>query len=458
MDMINIGYSGASTAQVELNVTAQNTANAMTDGYTRQVAVTSTIGASSGSSNSAGNGVQVDSIRRVSNQYQVNQVWYAASDYGYYNTQQEYLTQLETVLSDDNSSLSGGFDNFFSALNAATTSPDDSALREQVISESGALALRVDNTLDYIDSQSSEIVSQEQAMVAQVNTLTSGIASYNQQITEAEANGDNASALYDARDQMVEQLSGIMDVQVNIDDEGNYDVTLQNGQPLVSGQESSTIELDTNADGTQSMSLTFAGTTSSMDTDTGGSMGALFDYQNEVLTPLTGTINSMAEQFADAVNTQLAQGYDLNGNPGEPLFIYDENSSDGPLEVNPDITADELAFSSSPDESGNSDNLQALINISTEPLDIDGLGSVTVGEACSSIISNIGIYSQQNQTEAEAAANVYSEAQNQQSSVSGVSMDEEAVNLITYQQIYEANLKVISTGADIFDSVLEMCS
>ena len=212
-------------------------------------------------------------FRRVSNEYQVNQVWYAASDYGYYNTQQTYLTQLETVLSDDNSSLSGGFDNFFAALNEATTSPDDSALREQVISESGALALRVDNTLDYIDSQSSEIVSQEQAMVAQVNTLTSGIASYNQQITEAEANGDNASALYDARDQMVEELSGIMDVQVNIDDEGNYNVTLQNGQPLVSGQESSTLELETNADGTQSMSLTFAGTTSSMNTNTGGVAG-----------------------------------------------------------------------------------------------------------------------------------------------------------------------------------------
>lgn len=458
MDMISIGYSGASTAQVELNVTAQNTANAMTDGYTRQVAMISSIGASSGSSNSAGNGVQVDSIRRVSNQYQVSQVWYAASDNGYYSTQQEYLTQLETVLSDDNTSLSGGFDDFFAALNAATSSPDDSALREQVISESGALALRVNNTLDYIDSQSSEIVSQEQAMVAQVNTLTSGIASYNQQIAEAEANGDNASALYDARDQMVEQLSGIMDVQVNTDDQGNYDVTLKNGQPLVSGQESSSIALETNADGSQTMSLTFAGTTSTMNTDTGGSMGALFDYQNDVLTPLTDTINSMASQFADAVNTQLAQGYDLNGNPGEPLFIYDENSADGPLEVNPDITADELAFSSSPDESGNSDNLQALINISTEPLEIDGLGSVTVGEACSSIISNIGIYSQQNQTEAEAAANVYSEAQNQQSSVSGVSMDEEAVNLITYQQIYEANLKVISAGADIFDSVLEMCS
>lgn len=458
MDMINIGYSGANTAQVELNVTAQNTANAMTDGYTRQVAVISSIGASSGSMNTAGNGVQVDSIRRVSNQYQVNQVWYAASDNGYYSTQQEYLTQLETVLSDENSSLSGGFDNFFAALNEATTSPDDSALREQVISEAGALSLRINNTLSYIDSQSGEIASQEQAMVEQVNTLTSGIASYNQQIADAEARGDNASALYDARDQMVEQLSGIMDVQVNIDDKGNYNVTLQNGQPLVSGQQSSTIALETNVDGSQSMSLTFAGTTSSMTSDTGGSLGALFDYQNQVLSPLSDSINSMASQFADAVNTQLAQGYDLNGNPGEPLFIYDANDANGPLTVNPDLSADELAFSSSPDESGNSDNLQALIAISNEPLEIDNLGSVTVGEACSTIISDIGIYSQQNQTEAQAASTVYAEAQNQQSNISGVSMDEEAVNLITYQQIYEANLKVISTGAEIFDSVLEMCS
>lgn len=457
MDMINIGYSGASTAQVELNVTAQNTANTMTTGYTRQVAEISTIGASGGSPNSAGNGVQVDSIRRVSNQYQVNQVWYAASDYGYYSTQQGYLTQLEAVLSDDNSSLSGGFDNFFAALNEATTSPDDSALREQVISEAGALSLRIDNTLDYIDSQSTEIISQQQAMVSQINTLTSGIASYNQQIAQAEANGDNASALYDARDQMVEELSGMMDAG-QYRRPGQLQRYPENGQPLVSGQQSSTIALETNADGTPTMSLTFAGTTSTMTTDTGGSLGALFDYQNDVLTPLTDTINSMASQFADAVNNQLAQGYDLNGNPGEPLFIYDASNADGPLTVNPDITADELAFSSSPDESGNSDNLQALINISTEPLEIANLGSVTVGQACSSIISNIGIYSQQNQTEVDAASNVYSAAQNQQSSVSGVSMDEEAVNLITYQQIYEANLKVISAGAEIFDSVLEMCS
>lgn len=456
MDMINIGYSGASAAQVQLNVTAQNTANAMTPGYTRQVAKTSTLGASPGSLNSAGNGVQVDSICRVSNQYLVNQVWFAASDYGYYTTQQQYLMQLEGVLSDDSSSLSAGFDNFFAALNAASTMPDDPALREQVLSEANALALRFNNTSSYIDSQSSEIASQEQATLSQINTLTAGIANYNQQIAEAEANGDNASALYDARDQMVEQLSGMLDIQVNIDDKGNYNITLQNGQPLVSGQESSTITLESGDDGSQSLTLSFAGTTYGMTMETGGSLGALFDYQHKVLDPLTETINSIAQQFTIAVNDQLAAGYDLNGNPGAPLFIYDADSPNGPLMANPDITADQLAFSSDPDASGNGDNLQALINIAGEPLAIANLGTVTVGSACTSIISNIGIYSRQTQTESESASSVYSEAQNQRSSVSGVSMDEEAVNLITYTQIYQANLKVISTGAEIFDSVLEM--
>lgn len=456
MDMINIGYSGASAAQVQLNVTAQNTANAMTPGYTREMAMTSTIGASSGAINSAGNGVQVDSICRVSNQYMVNQVWYAASDNGYYSTQQQYLTQLETVLSDENSSLSAGFDNFFAALNEASTNPDDAALRQQVISEAGALAMRFDNTVDYLQSQNSEIISQEQATISQINTLTSGIASYNQQIAQAEANGDNASALYDARDQMVEELSGMMDVDVNVDDQGNYNISLKNGQPLVNGQDYSTLAMDRDVNGKQSMSLTFAGTTYPMTMDTGGSLGALFDYQSDVLAPLNNTINSIAEQFTSAVNGQLAAGYDLNGNPGVPLFIFDPSNPDGPLLVNPDITGDELAFSGSPEASGNGDNLQALINLSTKPMEIDGLGSVTVGNACSSLISNIGIYSRQNQTEAQSASNVYAEAQNQRSSVSGVNMDEEAVNLITYTQIYQANLKVISTGAEIFDFVLDM--
>ena len=455
MDMISIGYSGASAAQAQLNTTAQNTANAMTPGYSRQVVQTSSLGASAGNPNSAGNGVQVDSICRVTSPYLLNQVWQSASGNGYYSTQVQYLTALESVLSDPNTSLSTGFDNFFAALNEATTTPDDPAMRNQVIAEANALCIRFNNTLSYIDSQSSQAMSQAASTVQQINTLTSGIASYNQQIAQAQAAGQNTASLCDARDQMVDQLSGMMDVNVQVDDQGNYNISTQNGLPLVNGQSSATIELGQDSTGETTMSLTYANTTYPLSTDVGGSLGALFDYQNNVLQPLSDTINSIAEQFTDAINSQLEQGYDLNGNPGIPLFVYDPSNPDGPMSINPDMTQDKLAFSSSPDESGNGDNLQALIGISTEPLDIDGLGSVSVGDACSSIISNIGTYSRQMQTEQTSASDIYTEAQNQQQSLSGVSMDEEAVNLITYTQIYQANLKVISTGAEIFDSLLQ---
>ncbi len=103
-----------------------------------------------------------------------------------------------------------------------------------------------------------------------------------------------------------------------------------------------TIALETNADGAPTMSLTFAGTTSTMTTDTGGSLGALFDYQNDVLTPLTDTIRQH-HPVCRCGDNELAQGYASQPvTPGEPLFIYDASNADGPLTVNPDITADEL--------------------------------------------------------------------------------------------------------------------
>ena len=456
MDMMYIGASGASAAQTQLNVTAQNTANAYTEGYSRQRAETSSVGPSWGNSNSAGNGVQVDSIVRVSDQCLVSQIWGASSDNAYYGTTQQYLGALESVLSSPDSSLSAGFDNFFAALTEATTEPDSDSLRSQVLSEANAFCLRLDNTDQYIDSQRTQAQDQCQSAVEQVNTLTGGIAEYNQEIAETEASGGNASSLYDARDQLTNELSSLVDVQVTVDDKGAYNVALPDGQPLVSGDTSSTLGIKTNQDGSQSLEMDFAGTTYDLDTSTGGTLGALFDYQDQILNPLDDAVNGIASAFSEAVNDQLAQGYDLNGDPGKPLFIYDETNPDGPLSVNPDIEPDELAFSSDPDAPANGDNLTALIGLASEPLDIPGMGTMSVNDACSTIISQIGIASRQNQTEETAASNVLYEAQSQQASVSGVNMDEEAVNLITYTQSYQANLKVISTSAEIFDDVLQM--
>ena len=193
MDMINIGYSGASAAQVELNVTAQNTANAMTTGYTRRVAEISTIGASGGSPNSAGNGVQVDSIRRVSTSIRLIRYGMPPAITAITALNKGYLTQLEAVLSDDNSSLSGGFDNFSLPLTKRPPAPMIPPCASSDPAKAGALSLahRQHAGLHRLAKHGNHQSAAGDGIANQYADQRH--RQHNQQIAQAEANGDNAS-------------------------------------------------------------------------------------------------------------------------------------------------------------------------------------------------------------------------------------------------------------------------
>lgn len=455
MSIIDIGYSGSQAAQAQLTVTAMNTANASTQGYTRQRVEQSAVGPMGSVGMSPGNGVEVVSIRRLSDQFMVSQVWRSNSSYQYYSMNQRYLSPLESVLSDESTSLSAGFDKFFAALSEATTQPSSVALRQQMLNESQSTAMRFNNMNAFMNQQKSDIHAQRSATVETVNTLTGNIATYNQKIMELEATGGNTSALRDQRDELVKELSTLMDVRVTEDTNGSYSVSMPSGQPLVSGRTASTLEIKNQADGTQVMMLAFAGSAFEADMSCGGQLGALHDYETGALKQMQDSLIGMAEAFANAVNEQLVEGYDVNGNPGQPLFVFDLDNPAGMLQVN-SLKPEELAFSSNPDASGDGGNLTALIGLKSKALEIEGMGTLSLNEASASIISTIGIISRQNKTEATSALNVMYQAEDQRNALSGVNLNEEAINLMTYTQAYQANLKVISTGDKIFSDLLSM--
>ncbi len=166
-------------------------------------------------------------------------------------------------------------------------------------------------------------------------------------------------------------------------------------------------------------------------------------------------VQGMAESVATLFNDQLGQGYDLNGNPGKPLFVFDPNNPAGMLTVT-DLQPEEIALSGDPDEVGNGDNLKALIDLRNKPVDIPGLGNMSLNDGAASIVSTIGIASRKSQTETDAATAVYEQAQNQRDNLSAVNQDEEAINLQTYMQAYQSNMKVIATGNQIFSDLLNM--
>lgn len=455
MSMINIAYSGIQAAQTGMSITSMNIANLLTPGYSRQGLLQSAIGPMGQVGMSAGNGVQVDSIRRISNQYLVNQVWQTNTKANYYNAGQQYIGALEEVIGTDSTSLGNGLDEFFGALSALTTQPESPALRQQLLNQAGSLAQRFNSMNDFITSQKNSISTQRNAAVDSINSLSSGIASYNQKIIELESTGGNTSVLRDQRDELVKKLSEQVDVKITEDSSGSYTVALKGGQPLVSGKTAGELKADVDANGNSTLSLKFSTSEFNLNPSTGGQLGALYDYETTTLKEMQSAVQGMAEAVADLFNNQLSQGFDLNGNPGKPLFVFDPSSSSGMLQVT-DLKPDEIALSGAAGEPGNGDNLQLLIDLKNSKTNIGGLGNMSLNEGAAAIISRIGIASRQNKTEQEAAVAVANQAQTQRDNLSAVNEDEEAINLQIYMQSYQANLKVIATGDQIFSDLLNL--
>lgn len=453
MNMINIAWSGLQAAQFGMSVTSMNISNVLTPGYSRQGIIQSSVVTMGQGGLSAGAGVQVDSIRRISDQYLTNQVWQSNSKANYYGINNQYLGSLEKVIGTDSTSLGTGLDDFFSALSALTEKPENEAQRQQLLNQADSLATRFNNMNDFINSQKTAISNQRDTMVGQINSLTAGIADYNKKIMEMDSTGGNSNVLRDQRDELVKQLSTYTDVKVTEDASGSYSVSMKNGQPLVSGKVAGELSSSLDSSGNPVLSLNFSNTTFSLNPSTGGQLGALYDYETGDLAEMQASVQGMAEAVATLFNDQLVQGFDKNGNPGKPLFTFDLTNPAGILQVN-DLKPDDLALSGSPDEQGNGDNLKALIDLKNKKVDIGGMGNMSLNEGAAAIISNVGIASKKSQSELEAAQGVYDQAQLQRNNLSAVNQDEEAINLQVYMQAYQSNVKVIATGNQIFNDLL----
>ncbi|HWV10137.1 MULTISPECIES: flagellar hook-associated protein FlgK [unclassified Pseudomonas] len=446
-----IAFSGVRAAQVALSTTGQNIANVNTPGFSRLHTVMSSLSGQGGLN--VGGGVEVTSIRRLSNDFQTQQLWRATTEQNYYSNSQQYLTSLEGLMSGDGSSISVGLDRFFAALSEASATPGSVALRQQIISETRNLSQRFNGLNSNIDAQINALHDQRTAMGSEINGLTENIALLNKKIVEAQSIGGDTSALRDHRESLVNDLSKYAKLRVNEVPDGSLSVALANGQPLVAGATAGRLQITKTPTGEQEVALSFAGTSFPLKQDGfGGAFGGLYDVEYGSLRTSQDALHDMAGQLAQMINDTLATGFDLNGNPGQPLLTYNATSTTAMLTLN-DVSPEELALSSAAGESGNNEVLLELLQLKGQTITVGG-SQVTLNDAYAGLLGQVASTSRQNQADLKSATAVTQQAQAQRDSVSAVSLDEEAVNLMTYQQAYTANMKVISTANQLFDEML----
>ena len=207
------------------------------------------------------------------------------------------------------------------------------------------------------------------------------------------------------------------------------------------------------ATGEQEVSLAFLGSNFPLKQDAfGGAYGGLYEVEYGDIRPNQAALHEMAAQFTQKINDVLVTGFDLEGNPGQPILSYDPTSATQllkPIALRPE----QLAFSSAAGETGNNEVLLDLLAIKSQTISLDG-SLVTLNDAYTSLLGTVASNSRQNQADLKSTTSVTQQAQAQRDSISAVSLEEEAVNLMTYQQAYQANMKVISTANQLFEDML----
>lgn len=329
-DLLNIGLSGLAASKSQLSITGHNISNVNTPGYSRQDASQATRTPQFSGAGYVGSGTTLVEIRRTYSEFLTSQLRSSTSLSSDVEAYKSQIDQLDSLLAGSTTGITPSLQKFFSALQTAAEDPANIPARQLVLAEAEGLARRFNTVSDRLTEQNNFTNKQMAAVTDQVNRLAGSIGSLNQAIATASANGKQPNDLLDARDEAVRQLSTYIGVTVTPQDDNSFNISVGTGQPLVVGSAVSRLEVVPGQGDPNRHEIQFVsggsrqGITSQI---TGGELGGLIRYRQEVLDPTLNSLGRLALAVGDQVNTQLGQGLDLKGNVGAALF-KDMNASD----------------------------------------------------------------------------------------------------------------------------------
>lgn len=443
-DMLAIGASGVRAYQTALTTTSENIANAGTAGYARRTATLSEIAAPTQASikTTNGFGVTVSGISRASDDIRQSEVRNSGADLAKTETGVTWLQRIDSALSGNE--LGDRLNSFFSSATALSSDPSSSAARSTLLESAQGVANAFTATGKALDAAASDLDTSADTATTQLNALSTSLAKVNDALGRTTSGSADAASLLDQRDQILESMSAITDVSVSYDANGRATVRGgdTSGPVLVQGSSAATVTYVRGQTGAVSYAVHRDGQTSAL-TPGGGALAG-FAESAQRIQDARNTINAQAKSFAEGVNAVQASGEDLNGTTGQAMFTVGDPASNLTLAL-----TDPRGIAAAAPGGGTLDNsnLQGLSTLRT---------SGNVEGAISDLTATNGAALSAKQQVASAQTAIHDNAVSARDSVSGVSTDEEAVDLIHFQQAYQAASRVIQTARDTFQSILDI--
>ena len=460
---LSTAYSGLVAARAAIDLTGQNIANATTEGYTRQRVSQSAVGSASASSIfragvNIGQGVQVDRIARLGDSILDSRVQAAAASAGYWNVAASSVSTIETSLNEPGKNgLSTTLSDFWSAWQNLSNNPGSTGHASTLLAQADQLVSRIADGYTQAAAGWGDARTATLTTVQSVNATAAQVAQLNDQIRRTTASGGSANELIDQRSLLVKNLAGLTGSTVRENSDNTIDVVL-GGNALVSGTTSRSITLAgaarvEDAAGTPPH-LEWSGGGGTVDLD-GGELAGRLTTMGPAEPGGTGgpwaesaaLYNRLATSLATSVNTIHTGAVTPTGAPGGEFF-HIAAAGGAPALALSVVPTDVSTIAGAASGKGGKDGSKA-----DEIADL--AGSTTGPDAIwAGYVVQVGVLARTTSQQAMLSDQNAAAATTAQTSQSAVDLDEETMNLLTFQHAYQGAARVLTTMDEMLDTLI----
>ena len=327
-DLLSLGSGAISIYKQALATVSNNISNVNSEGYSRQtVAISQNQPVQAGTS-FLGTGARLAAIEREFDVFAEQQLRVSTSDLAAQKPLVEYAGRILDRFAAKDSALSGALDRFFASLTGLSADASALSLREIALSDAALLGDRFQALDQFLDDQAAGSEADLGTTVAEINAITRELGGINQKLSRRDALAKQPPALLDERDQLLRDLSE--KVRLDVTEAANGEVTVRLGSSagagaVVEGPEVRTLglQLDPLAEDRAAFYLEPATPAQGrlvLSGVSGGTLGGLVTFREQVLEPTRGTLDTLARGLVDELNRHHRAGMGLDGATGRELF------------------------------------------------------------------------------------------------------------------------------------------
>ncbi len=485
-DLLNIGKSGLFTAKQSMATTSHNIANANTEGYSRQEVKSETGPGLAEGDYVVGTGVEVQSIRRQHDELIEKKLNQSLTNSKFDEERSLQLGHVEEIFNEVNSEgMNKIMNRFFNTFRDLSNQPENETIRNSVKENAKIVTGDFHRIQDNLDSVRANINNKIRMSTDEINGLTKTIAKLNKEINVQEVSGGMANDLRDQRDKAIRTLAEFFPISTYSDQQGQFVVNVDGVGSLVSGALAQELSVgsvlkdgkNTSDKGNVEVFFTNRQSLHISDALKGGTLGAQLKTRNVELVGLEKQVDELAHGLVLSVNAIHRRGFanfpvpvDAQGNPvpnaaaqkvtginffKEPL---DLTRAAEYINISDDIEADPNNIAAGLEANKPGDNRVLLAISKLQHEKVLGGGTTTFEEQYLKSVGNIGLQTGKAKIDTEQSAGILAQAKSFKERLAGVSLDEEAANMVRYQNAYEASAKVIKASDEMFRAVLGLLS